>query len=677
MLLIGITALSRGKEKKPKAGLQKQHKESACTNQSRVEVFRTHALQLHPTTALIWAPKMLTLLCFSVSTRKLKERTAYRGRYEDDGEQYGGIDEQAILNYLDDETSIVYTSARKSDAPTLCIYRSYIAQSNTIDINKFKLNQKLIGSAMTGTHAPNMVADTQFPVDAAHRLYTDLFSGLTECLYGRKKALWIPSNDIRNIPISALITHRDKHLEGTCLLGLGRLPWLSKKVAFAVSPTVISLTTNTNPFGLYTRELPFLGMGDPALDESSKTSLSNQLTTRGLLNTGGVDVSLLSELPNTRNELRNIATLITGDAKLIFGNEASELNLRKMLDKGAEAISFATHGVIAGELENLSESALVLTPKSKNNSDDDGLLTASEIADLSISTNFVSLSACNTAIYDTTFFQEETQGLTNGFLLAGAQTVLASRWPVETNAAQRLNERIFSFPKFKDGEYALAVQSAQMSMLSNDQDIPRQHPRFWSSFVLYGRPDRTTTTGYTLSKTPTETYYALGSEQLPSGEVYTDITATKDGKSVYALRQKTDAFGIISQTPESRLDVFDITTPNDIDVRAQLSIPNATSVHATRDSLIVVTRTATEHGLVDVNAEIYRDSTTEKISSIQIARGFPSDFIGIDIDRTGNILAVVDDLNGNFKLISGTLKEPIELTETSVVSPLRQLQIGE
>ena len=102
-----------------------------------------------------------------------------------------------------------------------------------------------------------------------------------------------------------------------------------------------------------------------------------------------------------------------------------------MLDKGAEAISFATHGVIAGELENLSESALVLTPKSKNNSDDDGLLTANEIADLSISTNFVSLSACNTAIYDTTFFQEETQGLTNGFLLAGAQTVLASRWPVE------------------------------------------------------------------------------------------------------------------------------------------------------------------------------------------------------------------------------------------------------
>ena len=97
------------------------------------------------------------------------------------------------------------------------------------------------------------------------------------------------------ISISALITHRDKHLEGNMPLGLGRLPWLSKKVAFAVSPTVISLTTNTNPFGLYTPELPFLGMGDPALDESSKTSLSNQLTTRGLLNTGGVDVSLLSE----------------------------------------------------------------------------------------------------------------------------------------------------------------------------------------------------------------------------------------------------------------------------------------------------------------------------------------------------------------------------------------------
>ena len=144
----------------------------------------------HPTTALIWAQDANALMFFS-EYEKLKERTAYRGRYEDDGEQYGGIDEQAILNYLDDETSIVYTSMQGNQMHQLCVSTgSYIAQSNTIDINKFKLNQKLIELAMTGTHAPNMVADTQFPVDAAHRLYTDLFSGLTECLYGRKSFVY-------------------------------------------------------------------------------------------------------------------------------------------------------------------------------------------------------------------------------------------------------------------------------------------------------------------------------------------------------------------------------------------------------------------------------------------------------------------------------------------------------
>ena len=80
-----------------------------------------------------------------------------------------------------------------------------------------------------------------------HRLYTDLFSGLTECLYGRKKLCGY-YNDIRNIPISALITHRDKHLEGNMPLGLGTV--VVKESAFAVSPTVIS-DYNTNLFGLY------------------------------------------------------------------------------------------------------------------------------------------------------------------------------------------------------------------------------------------------------------------------------------------------------------------------------------------------------------------------------------------------------------------------------------------
>ena len=67
--------------------------------------------------------------------------------------------------------------------------------------------------------------------------------------------------------------------------------------------------------------------------------------------------------------------------------------------------------------KGVNESALVLTVEGQNGNND-GLLTASEITDLNLVTKFVSLSACNTAIYQPDYFAEETQGLTNAFLLA-------------------------------------------------------------------------------------------------------------------------------------------------------------------------------------------------------------------------------------------------------------------
>ena len=96
------------RRKKSKAGLANSTKK-ALAQIKAASKFLERMPSAPPTTALIWAQDANALMFFS-EYEKLQERTAYRGRYEDDGEQYGGKDEQAILNYLDDETSIVYTS---------------------------------------------------------------------------------------------------------------------------------------------------------------------------------------------------------------------------------------------------------------------------------------------------------------------------------------------------------------------------------------------------------------------------------------------------------------------------------------------------------------------------------------------------------------------------------------
>ena len=65
-------------------------------------------------------------------------------------------------------------------------------------------------------------------------------------------------------------------------------------------------------------------------------------------------------------------------------------------------MAFATHGLVAGELGGVSEPVLVLPPPAEGTESDDGLLTASEVAQLKLNADWVILSACNTVATDGT-----------------------------------------------------------------------------------------------------------------------------------------------------------------------------------------------------------------------------------------------------------------------------------
>jgi CHAT domain-containing protein len=60
-------------------------------------------------------------------------------------------------------------------------------------------------------------------------------------------------------------------------------------------------------------------------------------------------------------------------------------------------LHFATNGLVAGDLANVAEPALMFSPPETATELDDGLLTASEVAQLDLDANWVVLSACNTA----------------------------------------------------------------------------------------------------------------------------------------------------------------------------------------------------------------------------------------------------------------------------------------
>lgn len=150
-------------------------------------------------------------------------------------------------------------------------------------------------------------------------------------------------------------------------------------------------------------------------------------------------------------------------------------------------VSFATHGLVAGELQGLPEPALVLTPPDEASVDNDGLLTASEITGLSLSAELVILSACNTAAGDRPD-GEGFSGLASAFVYAGGQALMASHWPVASAATQILTRQMFDGPQADRAKGpAERLRRAMLSLMRTPGHPEYAHPAFWAPFVLLGR----------------------------------------------------------------------------------------------------------------------------------------------------------------------------------------------
>ncbi len=139
-----------------------------------------------------------------------------------------------------------------------------------------------------------------------------------------------------------------------------------------------------------------------------------------------------------------------------LGARATEANLKALSREGKLArhrvLHFATHGLLAGETETIlnakAEPALVLTPPKDGATpaeleQDDGLLTASEVAQLELDADWVVLSACNTAAGDKGD-AEALSGLARAFFYAKARALLVSHWYVASDAAVKLTTGAFA-----------------------------------------------------------------------------------------------------------------------------------------------------------------------------------------------------------------------------------------
>ena len=355
------------------------------------------------------------------------------------------------------------------------------------------------------------------PFDAAraHALYRSLLGPATDLLSGRR-LLVVASGPLSKLPLQVLVTAPPDPARPTDYAGVA---WLARSHATTVLPAVSSLRALRQNARPSSATEAFLGFGNPVLkgdcgpmpvpdrcpEDEARTTVAALPPPRsrsagpgaaagwymrdGLGNAAAIRE--LCPLPDTVHELTCVArSLGASQASLRLGPDMTEAALKRMPLDRYRVLHFATHGLLAGETANLSkahaEPALVMTPPDAPTEEDDGLLTASEIAALKLDADWVIMSACNTASGGVES-AEALSGLARAFFYAGARTLLVSHWPVNSYAATLLTSSSFAQLRREPGiGRAEAFRRAMLSLIDDKGRAWAAHPAVWAPFVIVG-----------------------------------------------------------------------------------------------------------------------------------------------------------------------------------------------
>ena len=131
-------------------------------------------------------------------------------------------------------------------------------------------------------------------------------------------------------------------------------------------------------------------------------------------------------------------------------------------------------------------SALVLSQFNEEKGDEDGYLRMGEVAELDIQADFVNLSACETGL-GKIYGGEGVVGLTQSFLIAGANGLSVSLWQVADVSTSRFMVAMYESVQDNSMGYADAITRTKRQFIKGDFGEEYRAPYYWAPFVYYGR----------------------------------------------------------------------------------------------------------------------------------------------------------------------------------------------
>lgn len=362
-----------------------------------------------------------------------------------------------------------------------------------------------------------------FEIARARRLYGALLEPDAALWNDARLLHVVPHGALSQLPFALLATGEAPQPAAGPQDAYREVPWLARRVAIAQLPSASAFAAlRRSPAAGGAREA-FIGFGDPLFGEdrpagAQAASVRNlsirkaadateeriQASRRGGENLSAKTASapqsfsLLGALPDTADELKEIAALLKADASrdLFLNRQATEKNVKQATLATRRVVAFATHGLVPGEISGLDQPALALAnPAMTGDADNDGFLTMEEVLGLKLSADWVILSACNTAAADGRA-SEAVSGLGRAFFYAGARSLLVSNWAVETVSARLITTGIFRRQAQDAGlTRAEALRQSMLALIADRAPAAEggkpggysyAHPAFWAPFSLVG-----------------------------------------------------------------------------------------------------------------------------------------------------------------------------------------------
>ncbi len=365
-----------------------------------------------------------------------------------------------------------------------------------------------------------MISDIPpFDVQLGYDLYSLLLKPVESGWKSAKSLIVVTNGALGLLPLSLLpIAPAEVKTDDDPLFASYRaVPWLARTHAVTTVPSAAALRT--------LRQLPpgkpnrgeLIAFGDPIFSKAEAAEAASDGEPVKVADTSGANVTrgmplkrrnspkldgvdsaelaMLPRLPDTADELKSIALALQADPSKVLnlGKDANEKVVKTMDLSGFKVLAFATHGLVPGELDGLTQPALALSSPDVTGQGGDGLLTMEEILSLKLDADWVVLSACNTGA-GAGAGAEAASGLGRAFFYAGTRALLVTNWSVHSQSARELVTDLFKRqaddPRLTRGE---ALRQAMMALADGPgyvaggkTEFAYAHPLFWAPYTIIG-----------------------------------------------------------------------------------------------------------------------------------------------------------------------------------------------